>query len=107
MATTTRYSQSADWAIARPGRLTPRHTLRLRSRGPAAQELAPSGSGRGPLLAGRAQPEKLDSMPIDLVAGPPRYFRQDRRHPEIFEIDRALTAGTHEMVVVSPRIASY
>src|ERR1035437_10229468 len=46
-------------------------------------------------------------MPVDLVPGAPSHLRQDRRHPQIFEIDRALTARANEMVVVRPRIASH
>src|ERR1035437_1759086 len=45
-------------------------------------------------------------MATDLVPGTPGYLRENRRHPEILEVDRALAAGAHQVVVVTAGIAA-
>jgi hypothetical protein len=58
------------------------------------------------LLAGRAEPEQLDAVTIDLVSSAPGHLCQDRRHAQVLEIDRTLAASTNQVVMMAARVAS-
>jgi hypothetical protein len=57
-------------------------------------------------LARGAEPEQLDSMAVDTVAGPPLDLGDDGRHAQSLEVHGTLAAGANEVVVMAAGVAA-